>query len=47
MVKLFRRLMVLAAIGGAVGYFVKQRRQEDRWEADDPEGDWGVKQSNV
>lgn len=47
MFKLLRRLAVLAAIGGAVGYFFKQRKQEDTWDADEPDGDWGVKQSNL
>ena len=44
---LLRRMVVLAAIGAAVGYFVKRRKQEDVWDAEDPEGDWGMAQTDL
>lgn len=45
MFKLLSRLMLLAAIGGAIGYFVKRGRQEDERDADYPEDDWASEQS--
>lgn len=45
MFKLLGRLVLLAAIGGAIGYFVKQSRQEDEWDADYPEDDWASEQT--
>lgn len=47
MFKLLRRLAVLAAIGAVVGYFLNRRRQEDTWDAEDPDGDWGMEQSDL
>ena len=47
MFKLIRRLIVLSAIGAAVGYFMQQRRREDTWDAEDPEGDWGMAQTDL
>ena len=47
MFKLVRRLVVLAAIGGAAGYFIRRRKQEDLWDAEDPDGDWGLEQSDL
>ena len=44
---LIRRLVVLAAIGGAVGYVVRRRQHEELWAADDPEGDWGLEQTGL
>jgi hypothetical protein len=47
MFKLVRRLIMLAAIGGAVSYFIRRRKQDDLWDADEPEGDWGVEQTHL
>ena len=47
MFKLLRRLVVLAAIGGAVGYVMRRRKGDDDWDADNPEGDWGLEQSDL
>ena len=39
MFKLVRRLIVLAAIGGAVSYVMNRRKKDDTWDSDDG-GDW-------
>jgi hypothetical protein len=47
MFRLLSRLLVLAAIGAAAGYFIQRRKQEDVWDAEDPDGDWGLAQSDL
>ena len=44
---LLRRLVVLAAIGAAVGYCVQRRKQQDVWDAEDPDGDWGLAKTDL
>jgi hypothetical protein len=43
--KLLSRLVILAAIGAAIGFVAQRRKQEnqrDVWDAEDPDGDWGL-----
>jgi hypothetical protein len=47
MLKLLGRLAILAAIGAAIGYFLKRRTRADVWDAEDPEGDWGLAQVDL
>ena len=47
MIRLLSRVLVLAAIGAAVGYFFQRRKQEDVWDAEDPDGDWGLAQTDL
>jgi len=44
MFKLIRRMAMFAVVAGAVGYFVKRRTTDDVWDAEQPEGDYGMKQ---
>jgi hypothetical protein len=48
--KLLGRLAILAAIGAAIGYIAQRRRQsrqQDVWDAEDPDGDWGLAQMEL
>jgi hypothetical protein len=48
--KFLGRLAILAAIGAAIGYIAqrrKQARQNDVWDAEDPDGDWGLAQMEL
>ena len=48
MIRLLSRVLVLAAIGAAVGYVVQKRKQgDDIWDAEDPDGDWGLAQMDL
>lgn len=48
--KLLSRLAILAAIGAAIGYIAQRRKQgnqRDIWDAEDPDGDWGLAQMEL
>ncbi|MGE0542988.1 MAG: hypothetical protein AB7R89_22705 [Dehalococcoidia bacterium] len=50
MLKLLSRLAILAAIGAAIGYIAQRRKQgnqRDIWDAEDPDGDWGLAQMEL
>ena len=47
MLKLLGRLAILTVIGAAIGYIAQRRRQarqKEVWDAEDPDGDWGLAQ---
>jgi hypothetical protein len=45
--KVLGRLAILAAIGAAIGYVIQRRKQGDVWDAEDPDGDWGLAQMDL
>ncbi len=47
MLKVLGRLAILAAIGAAIGYVIQRRKQGDVWDAEDPDGDWGLAQMDL
>ena len=47
MLKILGRLAILAAIGAAIGYVIQRRKQGDIWDAEDPDGDWGLAQTDL
>jgi hypothetical protein len=44
--KLITRLLVVAAIGAAVGYVLRRRRASE-WDPERPDGTWGLERSGL
>jgi hypothetical protein len=45
--KILGRLAILAAIGAVIGYVFQRRKQDDVWDPEDPDGDWGMAQADL
>lgn len=47
MFKLLRRLMLIAAIGAVISFVLRRKNEDDEWDTDDLDDDWGVEETTA